>query len=203
MSPPTSFPSANLASHQHAYTVAWCHVITSDYQGGTKPDYPEDILAIDYCRPTNTIFMGRASSKGPFFFVYSCLLSDLHLALRFDDFTMGVLQSLNVAPSQLHPNTWASLQIFWLICDKFGLRTSPSTFLHYYTSHLADHISWLSLASRSGNILFAPLTSSYKNFKGKFFKKLIEPKGRELSFYELGQSKFPLYWTRTPTRFKK
>jgi len=34
-SPPTSFPSANLASHQHAYTVAWCHVITSDYQGGT------------------------------------------------------------------------------------------------------------------------------------------------------------------------
>ena len=34
--PPTSFPSANLASCQHADTVAWCHVITSDYQGGTQ-----------------------------------------------------------------------------------------------------------------------------------------------------------------------
>ena len=33
--PPTSFPSVNLAPCQHAYTVAWCHVITSDYQGGT------------------------------------------------------------------------------------------------------------------------------------------------------------------------
>ena len=36
-SPLTSFPSANLASRQHAYTVASCHVITSDYQGGTLP----------------------------------------------------------------------------------------------------------------------------------------------------------------------
>ena len=33
---PTSFTSANLASCQHAYTVAGCHVITSDYQGGTQ-----------------------------------------------------------------------------------------------------------------------------------------------------------------------
>ena len=33
--PPTSFPSANLTPRQRAYTVAWCHVITSDYQGGT------------------------------------------------------------------------------------------------------------------------------------------------------------------------
>jgi len=34
-SPPTSFPSANLAPCQHAHTVAGCHVITPDYQGGT------------------------------------------------------------------------------------------------------------------------------------------------------------------------
>ena len=34
-SPLTSSSSANLAPCQHAYTVAWCHVITSDYQGGT------------------------------------------------------------------------------------------------------------------------------------------------------------------------
>jgi len=33
--PPTSSSSANLAPCQHAYTVAWCHVITSDYQDGT------------------------------------------------------------------------------------------------------------------------------------------------------------------------
>ena len=33
---PTSFLSANLAPCQHAYTVAGCHVITPDHQGGTQ-----------------------------------------------------------------------------------------------------------------------------------------------------------------------
>ena len=74
-----------------------------------KSDVADDILAIDYCRLTDTICMGRASSDGLFFFVYSGLFSDLHVALPFDDFTMGVLWALNVAPSQLHPNKWASL----------------------------------------------------------------------------------------------
>jgi len=70
-----------------------------------KLDVVEDILAIDYCCPTDTICMGRSTSEGSFFFVYSFLVFDLHVALPFDDFTMGVLRALNIAPSQLHPNT--------------------------------------------------------------------------------------------------
>jgi len=162
-----------------------------------------DILAIDYCRPTGTICMCRATTEGLFFFVYSCLFSYLHVALPFDDFMMGVLRALNVAPSQLHINTCASLQTFQLICDMFLLCPTPSTFLHYYTSHPTDPVSWLSLIIRSDNILFAPFTSLYKNFKGKFFKIFIEPDGRELLFDECSQSKFSLYWTKFPTRFKQ
>ena len=56
-----------------------------------KLDTANDILAIGYCRPTDTICMGQASSEGPFFFVYFCPFLDLHIALPFDDFTMGVL----------------------------------------------------------------------------------------------------------------
>jgi len=59
----------------------------------------DGILVVDYCRPTDTICMGRSPSKGPFFFIYSCLFSDLHVALPCDDFMTGVLQTLNVAPS--------------------------------------------------------------------------------------------------------
>jgi len=72
-------------------------------------DAAQDILVIDFCRSTDTICMGRSTSGGPFFFIYSSLFYDLHVALSFDHFTMGVLQALNFAPSQLHPNTWASL----------------------------------------------------------------------------------------------
>ena len=69
------------------------------------PDTDDGILAINYFYPTDTICIGRSSSETHFFFIYSCLFSDLHVALPFDDFTMGVLRALNVAPSQLHPNT--------------------------------------------------------------------------------------------------
>jgi len=147
--------------------------------------------------------MGRSPSKSPFFFVYASLFSDFHVFLPFDDFTTSVLQTLNVAPSQLHPNTWASLQAFHLICDMFCLSLTPSTFLNYYTSHPANRVSWLSLVSWPGNTIFSSFTTSYKNFKGNFFKFYIEPKGSGLLFDEIDRSNFPLYWTKNPTRFKK
>ena len=166
-----------------------------------KSDASNSILAIDYCQPT--ICMDRSPLEGPFFFLYSCLFSDLHVAFPFDDFTMDVLQTLNVAPFQLHWNTWASLQTFHLICDMFRLSPTPTTFLSYYTSHTTDPVSWLSLISRRGNTLFSPYTTSYKNFKGKFFKLFVEPEGMGLFFDGVDRSKFPLHWTRNPTRFKE
>jgi len=96
-----------------------------------KSDAFDNIFALDYCRSTDTICMGRSSPDGSFFFIYSCQFSNLHVVLPFDDFTMGVLRTLNVAPSQLHPNTWASLQAFRLMCDLLCLRPTPCTFMHY------------------------------------------------------------------------
>lgn len=129
--------------------------------------------------------------------------SDLHVTLPFDDFTMGVHWTLNVTPSQLHPNTWASLQNFHLICNMFRLSPTPSTFLSNYISHPTNPVSWLLLISQPSNILFSPYTTSYKNFKGKFFKLFVEPKGSRLFFDETGRSNFPLYWTKNPTQFKE
>jgi len=108
-----------------------------------------------------------------------------------------------VFPSQLHPNTWVSLQTFRLICDMFCLFPTPTTFLSYYTSHPTDPVSWLSLIIRPVNTLFSPYTTSYKNFKGKFFKLFVESEGMGLFFDGVGRSKFPMYWTQNPTRFKE
>jgi len=168
-----------------------------------KSDTSDGILPIDYCQSTDTICIGQSISEDPFFFVYSYIFSDLHVVLPFDEFTMDILQSFNVAPSQLHPNTWASLQTFCLICNMFRLSLTPATFLSYYTSHSVDLVSRLSLISQSGNILFSPYTTSYKNFKGNFFKLFIEPEGWGFFLEETGLSQFPLYQTKTPTQFKE
>jgi len=54
-----------------------------------------------------------------------------------------------------------------------------------------------------GNILFSPFTTSYKYFKGKFFKFLVKLDGTGLFFDEVGRSKFPLYWTGNSTWFNE
>jgi len=61
------------------------------------------------CGPTESVCLGRSGTSPPLFYMYTCFLSDLYVSLPFDEFTMGVLQELNVASTQVHPNTWASL----------------------------------------------------------------------------------------------
>jgi len=118
------------------------------------------------------VYRERSSTEPPFFFMYTCLFSNLHVSLPFETFTVGALQALNVAPSQLHPNTWASMQAFRVVCQTFGVCPSASCILHFYTSHPSDPISWHSLVSRVDNILFKAYTASYKILKRGSFKCL-------------------------------
>jgi len=135
--------------------------------------------------------------------MHACLFSNLHVSLPFDNFTVGVLRALNVDPTQLHPNTWASIQAFSLICDVFRLSPTPSHFLSYYTSHPTKLALWHSLVGHSGNVLFGSFATSYKNLKEKFPKVFICPEGAKYFFDEVGRSKFPLSWTSKSTEFKE
>ncbi|CAJ1972118.1 unnamed protein product [Sphenostylis stenocarpa] len=62
-------------------------------------------------------------------------------------------------------------------------------------------VSWLSLISHLASALFSPYTSSYKKFKGNFFKVVFQPPDRDY-FFDGDQPKFPLCWTHNPLRFK-
>jgi len=53
------------------------------------------------------------------------------VCLPFDAFTVGVLRALNVALTQLHPNTWASMQAFRVVCLAFGVRPLTSCFFAF------------------------------------------------------------------------
>jgi len=119
------------------------------------------LVLILACRPRVFVWVGLV----PVLLSSTCisLFPDFHVSLPFDNFTMGVLRTLNVAPTKLHPNTWASMKAFRLLCDVLRLHPSPSYFLSYYTSHPANHVLWHSLISQSGNIIFNSFTTSYKN----------------------------------------
>ena len=154
------------------------------------------------CEPTERVCLGRPGAGPPFFYMYTCLFSDLHVSLPFDEFTMGVLRALNVAPTQIHLNTWASLQAFRLLCDVMHLHPTPSSFLSYYAPHPAQKASWHLLVGWSRSVLFDSFAVSYKRFKERFVRVIVQPKAKTLFFDEADRSRFPLYWTRKPCDFK-
>jgi len=92
------------------------------------------------------------------------------------------------------------MQAFRIVCRTFGLRPFPVCFLHFYSSYPAKLISWQSLVSRAGSVLFKSFTASYKNFKEKFFKVYVEPAGTRYFFDKVGRPRFPLFWSRSPTK---
>jgi len=104
---------------------------------------------------------------------------------------MGVLWILNVAPRQLHPNSWVALQVFRLLCWIFKLQPTPESFLYYYNTHPSTPVSWLSLSSWPENIRFIACTTSYKFFKEKYFKVFVEPDDQDLFYNENGRPSFP------------
>jgi len=87
------------------------------------------IVSIERVRSGDSMCQGCEGHSYYFFYMYATLGTNLHVCVPFDDFTMGVLRVLNVAPSQLHPNSWAALHAFRLICRVLHLKPSPQVFL--------------------------------------------------------------------------
>jgi len=160
---------------------------------------PSDIVVAEICGYTDRVCHGRENAPVDFFFVYNTLFVDLRVTLPFDEFTTDVLRFLNLAPTQLHPNSWACLQAYRMVCQLFYLTPRVEVFLFYYNTYPANPVSWVSLVSRPGSVCFAAFTTSYKNFKERYFKVFMEPDSREHFYLAEGGTKFPFHWTQNPT----
>jgi len=103
---------------------------------------------------------------------------------------MGVLQTLNVTPSQLYPNTWASLQTFDLICDMFRLSPKTSKGMDYIFV-VVDHFSKMAY--------FIPCdkVNDACNISNFFFKKVIRLHGLPKRIVSGRDSKFLSHYWKT------
>jgi len=84
-----------------------------------------DIVALERVIAIDCICHGQEGASEEFFYKYMCHFSQLYVRLLFDDFTMGVLRLLNIAPTQLHLKSWAYLQAFRVLCRSFYFQPSP------------------------------------------------------------------------------
>jgi len=72
----------------------------------------DDVVNIKCCKPNENVCHGREGSKDDFFYFYSHVIVDSHVTFPLDGMIMDLLQILNVAPTQLHPNSWVAMQAF-------------------------------------------------------------------------------------------
>ena len=78
----------------------------------------------------------KVSANGPFYFVYTTLFKKVKLKFPFTRFERELLTELNIAAAQLHPNSWAFVRAFQVMCDHLGLPASVDVFLFLFEACL-------------------------------------------------------------------
>jgi len=92
----------------------------------------------------------RANDGEPFFFFYQTVFKCIRQCLPFNSFERELLTEINVAPAQLHPNSWAFIRAFSILHNYFGHAPSVDVFLHFFEAKTLGKTSGLALARCQG-----------------------------------------------------
>jgi len=134
----------------------------------------------------------RPRKGNPFFFMYQTVFKCVGVRLPFTPFERELLTEINTAPAQLHPNSWAFVRGFQILCGHLGILPSVDVFLHFFEVKKQGKSFWVSFSEIAGRILLSLFQNSYKNWKGKFFR-VCSAKHDPTAL-----DGFPLYWTEHP-----
>jgi hypothetical protein len=134
--------------------------------------------------------------------MYSSVITNLNLWFPFTNFEFAILRALNVAPSQLHPNSWAFVKAYELVCLGLGLEPRLVVFFHFYYIKSLSVGKLVSLSSQPNMGLFTLYASHVKNFRNTFFRIRCGPQLSDLMFDKDGSPLFPFYWTSNPCEIK-
>jgi len=81
--------------------------------------------------------------------MYEPVLEEFGVKISFTRFEMDVLRLLNVAPTQIRPNSWAFIRGFEILCAALDLIPSAGAFFHFYGSKGVDKGTWVSLSAHA------------------------------------------------------
>jgi len=120
---------------------------------------------------------------------------DFDIYFPLSKFESQMLTMMNVEPSQLHPNSWAILRYFQILCDLMYTKPTINKLMYFYQLKHRVEIGWVSLSATQYDQLFILHSSSFRHFKDNLFK--IKPKKKDplkcVLFCENFESRFPLY----------
>ena len=87
------------------------------------------------CREDESICCDESSDPdGPFCYFYTTVFKNVLLHLPLYNFEKALLTEINVAPAQLHLNSWALVRGFSILCTHFDHLPSVEVFLYFFES---------------------------------------------------------------------
>ena len=139
----------------------------------------------------------KASNGESFCFLYATFFKKVKLRLPFTRFERELLTELDIAPAQLHPNSWAFVRAFQIVCAHLGLPASVDVFLFLFEAkHPGDRL-WVSLNGIAGRSTLFIFQQSYKDWKGKFIQ--VRQNDQDASLLD----GFPSYWVNKGNKDSK
>ncbi|MED6217219.1 hypothetical protein PIB30_015553 [Stylosanthes scabra] len=111
-------------------------------------------------------------------FVYEAIFAKVGIRIPFTEFEIEVLKGCEIAPSQIHPNSWGFIRGFEVICQEFGIPTSLGVFHHLFKltkPFSKENQQLLSFMANQNMKVFEMLEESVRDFKCLYFKVVAQP----------------------------
>lgn len=159
----------------------------------------EEDVALAPCPPGEKVCSRRPKGVKEIFHMYAAVLEEFGVRIPFTLFEMDVLRLLNVAPTQIRPNSWAFIRGFEILCDALDMVPTAGVFFHFYGTKGVDKGSWVPISAHPGKQLFPPFASNFKKDWKKSFLRVQAAKDSSVSVASVaGEVRFPLGWTANP-----
>ncbi|MED6137482.1 hypothetical protein PIB30_065433 [Stylosanthes scabra] len=132
--------------------------------------------------------------------VNEVMFTNFGVRVPFIDFQQRLLNRASVAPSQLHPNAWASIHCFELVTEFLQLPQQPEVFLclfKFYSSNTSSRTKkgYMSVRPTKNRKIFTLYEDSFHDFKGRYFKIFAVGNHRPFWLSLEGDDLFPPYWS--------
>lgn len=105
-----------------------------------------------------------------FFHFYYGVIEDFKVQIPFINFAPYLLKTLNVAPSQLCPNSWGFVKDFEMVCEVVDIIPHNKLILFFFEVKGVGKRRWISLNGIPGKCFLQVYTTNYKGFKDKFLR---------------------------------
>jgi len=159
----------------------------------------EEDIDMRSCPPGEIVCILLPRCVREIFHMYGAVLEEFGVRIPFTLFQMDVLRFLNVAPTQIRPNSWVFIRGFEILCEALDMVPSVGAFFHFYGTKGVDKGSWVSISAHAGKSLFPSYASNFKkNWRVSFMKVCAAKDSSTYVSSVNGELIFPLSWTNSP-----